>query len=462
MADPTTLLGFATLQSTNFNAALAKAQTNLTAAQTNYTAATQARDATNAVLSSIVTGMASLRTQLAAAVTPEDITDLQQKFQAAINQSRQQTGVLAWKQRAVAVTKAAVDAATAEVRRITTALAASSTSLASAQADNTKRTGLKAMLASAPLSTIKTDAAAILAATTFLDPANKFKFTDAQTRIQGDLPAALLKEAEQRLTDETTRSQASAQSYVQAQQQVETQWTSDLGVNGSVLAQRSAFDRAESAFTDFVTTAAARFQQAKTGLASVADPTFSPLTPTQKASINDAGTVATAQAAAAKEQAVDDAVANLAQKQEALEQAIRAAEAKNIDADPSTDPGVATATSDVNTAKSQLDAAKAAFISVQAGLTAWGVLVPDSEWQVLWSYEFGQQILNWLQSTDGTALQTAMDSAEQSLVTALLAADKSLRTLVTLKADATLHSAVATYETSSAEARRFSALRGDF
>ena len=462
MADPTTILQFATQQNTNLNAALTKAQINLTAAQTAYAAAAKARDDAKTALSKTVADMASLRAQMASAATPEDLAALLQKLQADITQSRQQTGIIAVKERAVVAAKVVADGAAAEAQRLTAAVAASNTALAAATTDDQQRTALKTRLSSPPLSTIKAAASAVLAGTAFVDPANKFKFTDAQTRLQSDLPKALITEAEHRLGDEIARANSSCGEYTQAQTEVEAKWTSDLGVSGAVLTLQNAFNRAAAQFTGYVVHASDRFQQATAALTGVADPTNSPLTPAQKTSINDATTVANANAVVAAEQALDDAVDNLAQKQAILDQKVRAAEEADPNADPTIDPAVVTATGDRDTAKAQMATAQTAYATVQSGMISWEVLVPDSEWQLLWSFEQAQQTLNWLGNPDPATLQSGMDAAEQALVKALLAADKSAHTLIELKADATRQLAIASYEASAAEARRFGALRGDF
>jgi len=317
-----------------------------------------------------------------------------------------------------------------------------------------RRSALKAALASPPLSTIVADAAAAAAGATF---------TAAQARLQGDLPAPLIAEAKERLLDEITRATASSQEYEQAQTLVEAKWTSDGGVTGAVLTLQNAFNRADAAFTAYVTTANDQFQQAKASLAKVADPTVAPLTPAEKASIHDPTTVTNAETAAAAEKKVDDAVAALAQKQEALDQAIRQAIAADVDSDPATNATVIAATTDRDNAEAALTSAKNAYTAaLQQQTTAWEVLVPDSTWQLLAAFEKATATLNWLQNPGPAALSASMDTAEHALVTALLAADKSARTVAALKAEAAKRAAVANYESTAAESRRFSAVRGDF
>ena len=64
--------------------------------------------------------------------------------------------------------------------------------------------------------------------------------------------------------------------------------------------------------------------------------------------------------------------------------------------------------------------------------------------------------------TPGSDLQKKMDDAELALTNALLAADKSARTIAALKTFSAKWTALAQYETTAADSRVFSALRGDF
>jgi hypothetical protein len=462
MANPTTVLQFVTLQKSALVTAQTNAQTGLTAKQAAYAAAVQARNNAKTALAATAADMTSLRNQMATAETPEDIAVLLRSLQADITTARRQTGALATAERAAAAAKADVDGAAAEVQRVSAALKAAAAALVDAITQDKRRTALKTALAASPLSTIVADAASVLAGTAFVDPAGLFKYTDARNRLQGDIPTPLITEAAARLQDEIARATASSGEFLQAQQLVEAKWTSDGGVNGSVAALQNVFTRADAAFSAYITTANDQFQRAKTALARAADPTVSPLTVAQKAAINDATTVANAQAAALLEKPVADAAALVSQKQAILDEKIREAMGNDV-ADPSTDAAVIAATTNLNTAKTALTNAQAAYTAaLQAETVAWEVLVPDAEWQLLAGYQQATNTLNWLQTPGPTVLLNAMNAAEGALVTALLAADKSTRTQAELRAAAAKWSAVADYESAAADGRQFSALRGDF
>jgi hypothetical protein len=470
MADPTTVIDFTQQQNDNLVAALKTAQADLTTKLAAYSTAQAALTTLQTQLANIAADMASIRTQLAAAVTPEDGTALLLKLQSDITDSRETIGQIAIAQLNVTVAGAEADAATAEAQRLTMALAASNSALAAAKTQAARQAALKAALAAPPLATIVADAGAVLAGTAAVDAAGKFKLPDATNRLKADLPASLIAQAEVRLKDEIARSAANSGEYLQAQTALEAQWTSDGGVAGALAALQKVYTRAGDSLNQYVTTASDRINMAKTAIASVADPTVSPLSPAQSTSIQDATTVANAVAGAALEKAVDDQVALLAQKQQVLDDKTRQAIANHVD--PATDAGVQGAQIDVTNAENQLQTLEAAFTAVpampagaQSGeqeTVAWEVRVPDSEWQLLWSYENAQLTLNWLTTPGPVALSAALDTAEQNLVKQLLVSDTSVATAAALQADATKRNTIATYETTAADSRRFSALRGDF
>jgi hypothetical protein len=470
MADPTTVIDFTTQQNTKLTAALSAAQASLTTTLTAQAAAGAALAALQTQLANTVADMTSVRNQLANTVTPEDGTALLLQLQNDIGASRQTTGHILIAQRALATANADAANATAEVQRLTAALAASNTALTAATAQAARKAALKSALAAPPLSTIVADAAAILAGTSTVDAAGKFKFTDAVNRLQADLPPAMIAQAEVRLKDEIARATASVGEYLQAQTELEAQWTSDGGVAGATAALQNVFNRATAALNNYVTTAGDRFTMAKNAIASVADKTVSPLTAAQAAGIGNATTVGNAVAGAALEKPVDDQIAVIAQKEQVLDDKVRQAIANHVD--PATDASVAAARTDLANSKTQLQTLQAAYTAVPAAppgalsgkaeMAAWEVLVPDSEWQLLWSYESAQITLNWLQTPGPAALSAALDTAEQNLVTQLLLAEKSVVAGARLQSEATKRSAVATFETTNSDAGRFSALRGDF
>jgi hypothetical protein len=454
MAPPTTVLGWTKLQKDTLTTALQNANTALQSAQANNTAATLARDTVKGKLAALDADMISIRKQLAGTVTPEDGAALLQQLQDDITNSRKTTAALAEAERTLAGTKADTDLATAEVQRITIALANATAAWKDAQVQDKRRTDLQNQLAQPPLSTIVADAATA---------AGGAAFTAAKTRLENDLPVALKTQAEERLTTEGARSAATVSDYQQALTLLEARQSSDGGINGPVGTLQSDFQRADAAFTAYVTGAIDHLNQANALLAKVGDPTVAPLTPAQTARIHDAVLVPNATTAAALEAARNDAAVTLAQKQAALDQAIRQAIAANVDADPATDPGVQAATTGRDAAQTALTGAQGAYTpAIEKEARDWEVTVPDSTWQLLRDFERASSLLAALQNPTPAALATAMDNAENALVTALIAADKSVRTLAALSSASAKQAAMAAYESAAADGRQFSAVRGDF
>jgi hypothetical protein len=462
MADPTTVLQFATQKNTNLQAALTAAKTTAANTLAAVTAAGKARDDAKNALDATAADIAAVRAKLATAVSPEDIKALLAQLQTDITNWRHQTGTLSNKDRDLMAAKSNADVAASEVLRLTAAVTASAAALKDATAQDQRRAALKGARAAPPLATIDTDAKAVADGTAFVDPANKFKVGDALNRLKTDLTDALMQEAEHRLQDETARAVAASGEYLQAQLLVEAQQKSGGGPAGAVTAAQSAFTRAEAGFTAYVNTAATRFTKAKKWLAQVADPTNKPLTAAEAAAIQDATTVTNAGKGASAERAVIDAQAALAQAQAVLDEKLREDTAAGVD--PSTpSAAVVQATKDRDTAKATLTTAQGNYTAdLQAALAAWEVLVPDSEWQLMLLYEDALDTLNWLQTPGPTKLAGYMDTAEQALVTALLAADKNDTIGTALQVEVTRQTPAATFESTAAPGRRLSALRGDF
>jgi len=454
MAAPTTVLQFTAWQKNTLTTALQTANTTLTAKQTALVTQTKTRDDAKAQLAAIAADMTAVRKQLAGTVTPEDGAALLLQLQTDITNSRKATATLAAAERNLAAAKADSDATSAAVQRVAAALAAATAAWNDAQVQDKRRSGLKAALAAAPLSTIAADAATAAAGASF---------TAAKTRLEADVPVALKTQAEERLAAENTRSATTLQDAQQAQAAVETKQSADGGVSGPLLKLQDEFQRADAAFTAYVTGASDRLKQATALLAKIGDPTVSPLTAAQTTRIHDATLVANATAAATLEAARNDAAVKVAQKQAALDQAVRQALAADVDADPTANPAVVTATTDLTSAQTALTAAQTAYTpTIEQQARDWEATVPDTTWQLLADFERARGLLTDLQNPGPAALTTAMDNAENALVAAMITADKSARTITALLSNATQQAAIATYETTALEGRQFSAVRGDF
>jgi hypothetical protein len=458
-------LEFFTFQNNQLSSALTAAQTAVTSKQSVWSAAVATRDDLVSQLAAKTADSADVRKKLAAATTPEDVESLRVQLENDIIDSRTLTGELVEAKRLVAVAKSELDVATSEVQRLTTALAASSTALDNAKDQDKRRTALKATFASAPLATVGADAAAVEASVLF---------GSAQTRLQGDaaanppvvgdIPKQLVTEAEKRLATERKRLGLSFMELDQAQGLVGDKQNSDNGVAGAVSEMWTKFQQADDAFTIFVTTAVDRLKQAKTILAKVADPTVSPLTPAQSAQIQDATLVGKAGTAATQEALVNVDSQDLAQKQAALDQGNRQAISANIDL-PTFPPTTA-----VDNARATLNTDRQGYTAgMEHDARVWEAAVPDSTWRLLADFETAKDILDYLQHPaapdnpdDPGQLLKDLNKAESDLVTALLASDKSDRTVAWLQTQVAKWAAITKWELSAIEDRRFSAVRGDF
>lgn len=451
---PTTVLEFTTQRKDKLTAALSNANTAMKNAQQASATRTKSRDDLKAQIADLAADMAAVRKQLAGTVTPEDGAALLQKLQEDIINSRKKTTALAQSERDLAAAQADAKIAATQAERATAALAAATAAWKDAQIQDKRRNDLKAKLTTAPLLTIVADAAAAAGGATF---------NAAKNRLETDLPPALKTQAEERLTTESDRASAINLDNQQSRSLLETKRSSDGGIAGSVVKLQSEFQRADAEFTAYVTSAADRLKQAKALLARVGDPTVSPLTAAQMARIHDATLLGKATTAAGLEAARNDANVTLAKKQAALDEAIRQAIATDVDADYSTDAGVVNATKERNQAQTDLTKAQNDYTpAIEQDARDWEVTVPDTTWQLLMDFERARTILADLQNPAPAALRDAMNQSENALVTAMLAADKSARTLDALENEATRRAAMAAYESTAAERRRFSAVRGDF
>ncbi|MDQ3775214.1 MAG: hypothetical protein M3461_13105 [Pseudomonadota bacterium] len=304
---------------------------------------------------------------------------------------------------------------------------------------------LRHKLATPPLSTMVADATAALAAN---------PWTDANARIEADIPLELLACARERANVELKRLENDNKKVAE---------TANLLGN-----EQQLFDNADAAFRDYVVNAKGRFDQALAIAARVADPKQNPLTEAQKLSINNAALekepVLDAGDAAVARQVVATAQIDVDAKQTDLDVARLKALARDIDKDPETDPvdlAVIAAIAALDTANTTLDNAKTAFTAdMQTLLTDWETAVPDTAWRNLADFEEATRLLIGLR-TDPAPLVTAMDDAEAALVAALSTAEKAGRTLSLLESEALKAASKARFDTGSLPRRALSALRGD-
>jgi hypothetical protein len=511
----TTLVAFATQQRDAADAAKKNALEALRQAQDNYGKAKKAREDATAALADLGKRVDDIHKQLGTVPTPADGDALLGALEQAIVESRAAQWKLLKTEEDVAVTKAEVERAGAELGRTTARFDEAKAALAEAEQRCKKREDFKQKRAQAPLATVRDDANAALNTA----PKNKV-FLDAKTRIEADIPKELRDRARERLQLEAKLLDAARGSVPEAQDSYLAELDSNGGLAGKTEKPRVELQRAEETLRDFDTRAKERYDLARSLLAQVADKTRDPFTAAQVLRLQNLATAG--KPAAAKEKTRDDALktvkdkeADLAKarlkalaknvdpdtdadvsaaktalataqaafdpietgwvgkrkdrdaargvvaaKQTALEAAVQKALAKKVD--PATDAGVVAAKADLATARAALDTAETAYRGSDKGaLDAWEAAVPDTAWHQFYDFEEAQRLLTLVKDTDPAALEAAVTTAEAALVAALLKAGASTDTLGPLEAERQRRAARREFTDAAAPRLLFGALRGD-
>jgi hypothetical protein len=441
MPAPKTLLELATQQRDAAKAAAVQAQQELAKARDAAAKSRQAQAAAAAVLAQLEKDTAAIREALAKAPTRADAEALARQLEQKTIDLRAAQGKALELERTVALKQDGEARQGEDWKAAAERLAAAEAALAQAANRNKQRAKLDEALGKPPLATLRVDATTALA--------NK-PFTDAETRVAGDLPAALLTRARERRAAFDARL---------ARLQASVTVSDDL----SVAAAARRFRRAEAAFSDYVLLGKERFDRAKALLAAVADGKNSPLTAEQKARITDAALVASGTAAAAKQKDRDNAQNALDEKQAALDDAILKVVQADPDADPANDAAVKAATTDRDKAQTDLNTADGAFTAaMKKDLDTWEAAVPDTTWRLVDDFEEAKALLTLLRDTDPAALTTEINTAETEWVKALLAAEKKERAARLVAVAYGQRAAAAAREQAAASHLKFAALRGDY
>jgi hypothetical protein len=519
MADPKTILEYATQRSDSAEQALTDAQKRLADAQAALVAATSESKTASAELADLERRIDDIRQKLSGIVTPADGEVLLDALELATIRLRS-------KQAAVVKSNGKFSVAQANVAQAQTDVAAASvvrnqaqTALTQATAANEAREALVQALDDAPVKDLPTEVGKAL------DPANPVEgaaFKKAKERIEGDIPEKLLKRAEDRRKQAGVAITQEDKNVTAAEDALLKEGETNNGRAGAAAKAWVAFQRAEAAARSFVNTAEDSFNNAKSTFKEVGDSTRAPLTAEQKALIDDADLKDDREAAVGEEETIDTGVAqDLSAKQILLDEAILKAKADPSDtnlaavetaqgdveeaqskfdedngkwreketdlvaanlavdqksaaltaaiqkavaagSDPNTDPDVAFARGELTTAENHLkDADEAYRLSDHGILDLWEAAVPDATWRLFEKYEDALDILNTLKLVNPAGLKADLTAKEEAYVTAQVAADKSANILQQLAAEQAQR--VARHEGAEqvADARRFSALRGD-
>lgn len=517
MADPTTIIAYATNRRDNAKTVVTAAQQRLANAQSDISANGDDLAKNTSASADLEKKAADIRAKLSEVPTPADGTALLDALEQTIIRLRTRQAAILKARSGLFTAQAAADLAQSDLAAAVPELANAEAALKRATLASKQRNAWITALGAAPLSTIKADA------TDALDEAKAkgAAFKNAKKRITDEIPAKLRTRAQERRTAEAARIDNS----IAATQAAEDAALAERDKNGGLGAQAGdlsvTFLRLEAAAADFVNTAKGRFDQTQAMLAQVSDPAFSPLTPEQTGRINDATLTAARGAAADAEKALNDLLKSWENAQILLDAAILAAIADNSPAnqqavkdkqkdvadakalfsiadvawrveekdredklekvaaaevavaqaiqkaiagkkDPEKDPNVTKARNDLGKAQTDLKKAEDAYkLSNHGILHAWEAAVPDTTWRLFEDYEQAVQMLTALKASDPAKLATDLPSAEGKYVAAQLAADASANVIAQLAAEQAQRSAQQENASQAGGARLFSALRGD-
>ena len=449
----TTVAGFWSDQATRAKASINDTQQALTAALTALTAARDAVAAANKALAALNDGAAEIRAKLAVAATKADVDALGLQLMEVTRDIRKTQAETIDAEAAVRAASSGFDVANAALSAAVARLSVASAAKASAEQAEKERTELTDRLTKPPLDTIEADAAAAL---------TQQPYTDAQGRIEADLPPAL--------RDCAAESAAVVFGRLANDATLVAQTAALAGaIAPAVENRRRVFEQADAHLRDHVVNATARLEQALALASRVADPKHAELTDPERRSIfsrqpdgsadtqleQDRGEAAGARIKLATAQIDLDA------KTTALAVARAQARAADIDADPEADAAVGTARDDVTDALSTRDQASNDLTAeMRTTLGEWQLAVPDGTWRHLADFDAATRRLHALAASHA-ALTTNLTTAESDYVTALIAADKAARTAASIDRDVAAALSQRESDAAAASNRVLGALRGD-
>lgn len=391
------------------------------------------------------------RRAMADAPLPADVEALAAELRTLLTQVRRRRWQLLEADEALAAAEARTSRAGAGLEVAAARLQAAQADLATADERHQRHQAWAAAVAAPPLSTLPAQAGSALADTTF---------TQAEARVEGDLPAKLRQRAAARGTEEGARLGRRAETALGAEDELLEHRAEGEGLAGASAGAWAGFRRSEAALRDFALEGKRRYDRALAALAAI--PGAAPLTQAQRDHIEDAGLQADREAAAGAEEERDEAWAAVEAKQAELEAKVLERRAADVDADPAAYPAVAALRGELETLQTELDAKEEAFsAALRDALDEWEASVPEPIWQNLAALEDAEKTLEELQAAAPAALVAALGTAQGALVAALLAADKGARTGWVLEA-AAQQAAERLARARDAQSQRFlAALRGD-
>jgi hypothetical protein len=519
MADPKTIFDYATTRNAGAQQAVADAQQQLADAQAALVQVNAERQEASSDLASLEGQAASIRQKLSVIVTPADGAALLDALEQTTIRIRAQQAAIVKIQERFSVIQAGMAQAQTSVAAATAEQQEAAAALAGATGSNEDREALSTALGSAPLTNVNLEAGKALDAA---NPVEGAAFKKATERIKKDIPAKLFERAQARREQASVLVSQDVKNNRAAEDAVLKERATNGGVKEVAAQALTIFKRAEAAARDFAGGAQTNLDGAKAALAEVGDPNRSPLTPEQEERIHDPALAtnrnaavdeeatlettlgkdvsdkqalldeailkAKAEPSAANEQAVVDARDDLStaqddydaanqtwrEKEELLAAAVEAVEAKKIALaaaiqqavtdgnDPDTDPDVGLARTALTTAQNNLKTAEDAYKGSPHGrLDLWESAVPDTTWRLFEKYQDAVEILNTLKTSNPATLKGNLQTTEETYVAAQLTADKSANILAQLTAEQLQRAARQEGAQKTADARLFSALRGD-
>lgn len=462
MANPKTILDYVTQQRNDAQQAVTAEQQNLAQAQTAINAKREALAKVTSAFAALEKQATDVRQKLSEIPTPADGEALLVKLERLIIRVRARQADIVQTQSELDTAQANAERAQANLASATNALAAAQVELKRANAAHKQRQQWKDASSAAPLDAIHTTAATALISS---------PYTDAEARINADVPAKLLVRAAERYAAARAFLEKANADAQKAEDDRLDEMEQNSGLTGKAEKLRVAFVRVETMTRDFIGTAKNQFDYAQSLLVRVADPTLFALTPEQKASITDATLKAKREAAADKEKAapanwraefiaLEEKIAAVAAAQTALTLAQQKAIAAKKN--PATDPAVIQAKADLQQAQADLVTAETNYQKSDHGiLHAWEAAVPDTLWELWAEFEKAKILLGKLKDSDPAKLKTDLEKAEEKFVVAKIKADTSARTLGQLTAEQTHKTALRQSAQQNAAQRLLSALRGD-
>jgi hypothetical protein len=452
MATPTTLKDLSNQVRDLYRSARARAQQDLADAQKALAAAKAQQTADADALGTTQKAIAALRAQLAGTEVPADLAALTDQIAALQVTERRQQAALLDDADAAAAAQARSDAATGFLATVTASLADAEAAVGPAADDYDRRQRLKGAAVAAPLDTLKADATAFLGGTAF---------SDAEDRIEAELPTELRDALDAGLAAENDRQKAANDALAKATSLLATEWATG-GPDGTIAGLRVALAAADDALRQWAEQARSRYDNAVAQVAAVsAGATL--LTLAEEAALT-AGS-ATGAPAAALRQAREEKRKDWVDAVSIYDQAVQVFRGANPSADAATVAADATVTAkagDAATAKGDLDTAVGDYgASDQTDYGEWSGSIPEAAWRRVAGLKEAAAALNDLKGTTNTALVTAVTNAESSLAGALWTAAQHALKAAWLAQEVAMRTTLAARASTARQTRLLAAVRGD-